>query len=288
VLSVVGEEVTAVLTAIHEGNGVRSGLSVAPQIAFSQQADRAHAMRNLIGGLLQAAESAKLVDLFLWSDMAGLVDARFHEKRNEGVVMLDLSRGPEALFRKFSANKKAAIKQAIRYGVSIAQAESRGDISEYYAVYVDWSRRKLLPVIDEDQFQETVALRGSRRVFLARHNGRVIAGIVVRFFPGSVMEYAANSSLTDALCLRPNDLLNWRAIEWGCSEGMTKYNLGGSHFFLRRFGGELVPTTRHRLDLTVFQRYAIGDWIVGTVEKTRPFIPPRMVEFGRSMRGRFR
>jgi len=98
---------------------------------------------------------------------------------------------------------------------------------------------------------------------------------VVRFFPGGVMEYAANSSLESALHLRPNDLLHWRAIEWACGEGLTKYSLGGAHLFLRKFGGEVVPTTRHRLDRSAFRRYAIGDWIAERAEDIRPFLPSR-------------
>jgi hypothetical protein len=153
-------------------------------------------------------------------------------------------------------------------------------------VYADWARRKGLPVTGAQQFQDMFALTRNRRLFLARYEGQVIAGVVVRFFPGGVMEYAANSSLENALRLRPNDLLHWRAIEWACAEGMTKYNLGGAHLFLRKFGGEIVSTTRHRLDLSVFRRYAIGDWIAERVEEVRPFLPSRVVDLGRSLRNR--
>ena len=66
--------VTGVMTGIHRSDRVQSGLSNHPQIAFSRHADRSLAMSNLIAGLLQEARFAKLVDLFLWSDMAGLVD----------------------------------------------------------------------------------------------------------------------------------------------------------------------------------------------------------------------
>jgi hypothetical protein len=243
-------------------------------------------MKNLIAGLLQEAPSAKLVDLFVWSDMARLIDERFHQKRYEGAVMLDLERGLHTLFRKFSANKRTNIKKAIKFGVSVEQARSHDDISAYNAIYVDWARRKSLPTLKEEELQETFALTANRRLFLARHEGRVIAGVVVRFYPGGVMEYAANSSLSSALHLRPNDLLHWRVMEWACAEGLTKYSLGGAHLFLRKFGGEVVPTTRLRLDLSVFRRYSIGDWIVDRATEARPFIPEHVIALGRSLRSR--
>jgi len=286
ILSLSGEDVTAVLTAVHDGGRVQSGLSVRPQIAFSRRADRSLAMSNLIAGLLQEAQSAKLIDIFIWSDMSQLVDTRFHQKDCEGVVMLDLSLGPDSLFRKFSANKRTNIKKAIKYGVSVDAAKGRDDVAAYYCVYADWARRKALPITGEEEFQETFALTGNRRLLLARHEGRIIAGVVLRFFPGRVMEFAANSSLESALHLRPNDLLHWRAIEWACGEGMSKYSLGGAHLFLRKYGGEVVPTARHRLDLSLLRRHAIHDWIIDRAEDARTFLPERILELGRSVRSR--
>jgi len=215
-----------------------------------------------------------------------LVDTRFNQRNCEGVVMLDLGLGPDALFRKFSQTRRNDIRRAIRYGVSVGPARDRDDVFAYYAVYVEWARRKSLPITGEDQFQETFALTNNRQLLLARYEGHVVAGVVLRFFPRGVVEYAANSSLANALHLRPNDLLQWRAIEWACAEGMTKYSLGGDHLFLRKSGGDVLPTTRHRLDLSLLRRHAIGDWIVDRVAEVRPLLPEAVVELGRSVRNR--
>jgi hypothetical protein len=285
ILSLSGEEVTAVLTGIHNGAYVQSGQSVRPQIVFSRRADRVRAMANLVDGILVEAASAKLVDLFVWSDMDALVNSRFRQRRHEGVVMLDLSHGPDFLFRKFSQTTRNEIRRAIKYGVSVDIATKREDISSYYTVYVDWSRRKRIPFVDEDEFQAMFSLTQNRRLFLARHESQVIAGAVLRFFYGGVAEYAANSSLEGALQLHPNHLLQWRAIEWACAEGMTRYSLGGAHFFLRKFGGEVVTTTRCRLDLSMFRGYRVRDWLADTAERARPLLPDRLTNVARSLRG---
>jgi hypothetical protein len=285
VLSMVREDVTAVMTGIHYSDRVQSGLSNRPQIAFSRHADRSRAMSNLIAGLLQEAGSASLVDLFLWSDMAGLVDARFRQRPCRGVVMLDLSLGPDALFRQFSQARRNRIRRAIKYGVSVEPAESCDDISAYYAVYVDWARRMCWEIAGEEQFQEEfLTTRKNRQLLLARHNGEVIAGVVLRFFPGGVVEHAWHSSLESALYMRPNDLLHWRAIEWACTNGLTKYGLGSTNLFLRQFGGEIVRTTRHRLDRSLFRRHTISDWMIDRVEEVRPFMPQRVVGLASSLR----
>ena len=288
ILSIVDEDVTAVMTGIHNSDRVESGLPLRPQIAFARHADRSRAMNNLIGGLLQESKSAKLVDLFLWSDTAGLVDACFRQRTYEGVVMLDLSLGPDPVFREFTKVRRKRIRRAIKHGVTVEPAKSCDDISAYYAVHVDWTRRRSRPIIGEEQFQALFASGRNRRLLLARYNGGIVAGVVLRFFPGGVVEVAANGSLESALYLRPNDLLFWRAIEWACVEGLTKCNLGGANLFLRQFGGKVVQTTRHRLDLSLFRRFAIGDWMADRVEGGRQSIPPGVAEFGRSLRSHVR
>jgi Acetyltransferase (GNAT) domain len=286
VLSLTGEEVTGVLTGVHERKRVQSGLSVRPQIAFRRDVDRARTMDNLVDGLLAEANRAKLVELFVWSDMTTLIESRSRQKACEGVVVLDLSRGPDTLFGKFSQNKRRNIKRAIECGVSVAGATREDEISEYYEVCVDWSRRKGLPIPKKERFENIFSLTGNRLLLLARHQGEIIAGVVIRFVPHGVMEYAANSSLENALHLRPNDLLHWGAIEWGCRQGMTKYSLGGTHLFLRKFGGQIVPTTRCRFDLSIFRRYTMHDWLAEKIEQARMFTPEVMFTVGRSLRCR--
>ena len=286
VLSIEDDEVTAVLTGVIDRAHLQSGLSVRPQIAFSRRADPLRAMSNLVAGLLAEAQFAKLVDVFIWSDMAHFVPSRFHRRQYEGVVMLDLSLGPDLLFRKFSGNRRTNIKKAIKYGVSVAPASCREEISAYYAICADWSRRKRLPIATEDEFQQTFALTHNRLLLVARHHDTIIAGVVVRFFPCGVMEYAANCSLEDTLHLRPNDLLHWRAIEWGCREGMTKYSLGGTHLFLQKFGGQITPTTRCRLDLSLSRQYTIKDWVAEKVQQVGPFVPGNLQATVRSLRAK--
>src|SRR5215471_14866381 len=120
--------------------------------------------------------------------------------------------------------------------------------------------------------------------FVARYEGKIIAGVVIRFCPSAILEYAANSSLESALRLRPNDLLHWRAIEWACREGLSHYSLGGAHLFLRKFGSEIVSTTRCRLDLSTLRGYTLRDWLAEKVDQGRMQLPPGLLAKGRSWR----
>src|SRR5260370_39157609 len=86
VLSLSGEEVTAILTGTNDGAYVQSGLSVRPQIVFSRRADRLRAMAHVLAGLLVQAESARPVELFRWTEVAALGPPRFLQKHCQRIA----------------------------------------------------------------------------------------------------------------------------------------------------------------------------------------------------------
>jgi hypothetical protein len=117
-------------------------------------------------------------------------------------------------------------------------------------VHGDWSF---------ESFEKTVNLRSNRRLFLASFSGKVIAINIFRFCPGGLFESAANSSLDQFMHLKPNDLLQWKGIQWACAQGLRRHSLGGTHEFLLRFGGTVVPILRYRLDRTLFRRHDLKE-----------------------------
>src|SRR5205085_837248 len=79
----------------------------------------------------------------------------------------------------------------------------------------------------------------------------VTAGSFYRLCPNGVVEYAANFSLPEFQRLRPNDLIGWHALKWACGGGFSHFSMGGSHLFLRRFGGKIHRTYRYSRDTSV-------------------------------------
>ncbi len=172
--------------------------------------------------------------------------------------MLDLTRGPEALLKDFSRNRRTNVRHALKQGIEVSQATTTEDLHALYDVYTHWCARKNIAPITYETSEEACSLR-SRRLFLARYSGRVIAAISIRLHSTGMIEFAANSSYEDALKLKPNDLLHWHVIQWACREGFTRYNLGGAHLFLRKMGGTIQPIYRYRLDRTWLRRLQIEE-----------------------------
>jgi hypothetical protein len=254
-----GDNIAAVLTGLHQADEVICGLPSRPQVCIDRQLDISRAVEALSGGLLEEAGSAKLITVFAWTPLDCVQHLNFRHRALEGNVVLDLTQGSKVLLSQCHENRRRNIRHASRHGVEVFQACSEGDFRAYYDVYRRWrhTARKQIEgdLVPFDVLLTAYNLRDSRRLFLARHAGRIIAGTSIRFARGGLLEYAGNSSLDEYLHLRPNDLLEWKTIEWGCEEGFLRYSLGGAHPFLRKTGGTLVPIHRHRFDRTWFRHH---------------------------------
>lgn len=268
VLACNGKDVVGVLTGLHEGDEIACGQPARPQICIAEDEDPVSAVAALARGLLEEAGSSKLVTVFSWVALEGIERFGFKSRQLEGDVMLDLSLGPDTLFKHFDENRRRNIRSAMRNGVEVFPLTTSQHVREYYNVYREWRhtpRKKIVwEEVSFDVFEQALTLDASRKVFLAKHAGKIIAGITLRMYPGGLLEYAAGHAIEEYVRLRPNDLLHWRAIEWAYTQGFRAYCLGGAHPFLRKFGGNVTVIYRYRLDRTFLRREdlreALNDW----------------------------
>jgi len=282
VLALEGGEVTGVLTGLHEGNEVHCGLPSRPQICVDPTRDANATQRALMQGLLSEAGPAELITVFTWPSLQLPVFANrgFRRRQLPGNVVLDLSQGADAVFKQFSKDRRRNIRFAEKNGIEVQLATTPQDIVEAYEVYTAWREtdRKELhgTAFTSEIFERAAQLTNNRRLFLARLSGKVVAINIFRLCPGGLFESAANSSLHEFMHLKPNELLQWRGIEWACSQGLRRHSLGGSHQFLVRFGGTVVPIVRYRLDRSFLRKHDVRDAVRDLGRETLRKMPPSL------------
>jgi hypothetical protein len=280
VLAFEGSRAVAVLTGIHEGNQAICGLPTRPQIAVDPNADVNAALGALLRGLFEEAGTEKLITLYTWPSLEHRHFAKQGFRRHEfqGCVVLDLTLGPEALFQKFSKNRRRGIRFAETQEITVRIADNEEDLRRAYDVYLQWRGTGRKSIKGErrafDYFEAAHKLQNNRRLFIAESSGRVIAIDMFRFHPAGLIEYAGNCSLDDFLRLKPNDLLLWKAIEWACSQGLRRFSLGGADLFHRQFGGSVAPVVRYRLDRTLLRRHDLQEIVVDAARRTFHKLPP--------------
>lgn len=292
VLALDGPSVTAVLTGLHKDGEVLSGLQSRPQISVDPAADHGAALAGLARGLQQEAGSKKLITVFTWSSLPlnSFETHGFQSRELEGDVVLDLQPGPESLFKELHASRRKNVRHGLRAGVEVSRATTVEDAEAFYRVHIGWhqTKRKKIksPQMPWEAFLERFRQNGNFACMLARYSGRVIAGIVLRFCPGGLVEFSHHSSLDDFLYLKPNEVLQWQCIEWACQQGFRRCSLGGAHTFHRRFGGRVVPILRYRLDQSFLRHHDRYESTVDSMRKGFRRLPPSLQNRVRRMMGK--
>lgn len=270
------------LTGVVNRGSVTSGQIGTPQICIDKSVDPQLAATLLADGLMAVCASAKLLTVFSWFSIDAFRKMRFRETLTTGTAALDLSAGPEKTFSRLKG--RSQIRHAISAGVQVRQATPE-DLPEYYAILKDWSAQKGLPCPSFEVQQESFRLTNNRRLFLAVHEGKIIAGTPVRFYPGATAEYAWNASLPEFQHLRPNDLIHWRIIEWACQQGIHTYLLGATHTFLLKYSDRVIPTYRYVADRTFFRTHTLKENLAHTAVRAYRSLPPGLKNTLKRLRG---
>jgi serine/alanine adding enzyme len=163
---------------------------------------------------------------------------------------IDLSPGPDSLWKGLKNNAIGPVKQARKSGVTVRAATRLEDMSSFYRVFLA-NRKKLgIPCFAPGFFSGMwlkLCEENLARLFLAEKGGRTLAGILLLLHRETVIDgYAA--SLPDFYELRPNDLLVWEAIQWAAQAGYHVFDFGadspkqkGLLAFKKKWGGVHYP-----------------------------------------------
>jgi len=292
ILAIDNKRVAGVVTGLQPDKNITCGLPARPQISVDPTGDTDTTLETLAQGLIGFSRSAGLVNVYSWPslELSPFSAHGFRRLQLRGNVVLDLTQGADALFKQFTKDRRRNIRYAEKNGVEVSEATTANDFADAYSVYSTWRERRGTAAqgrtLTFEVYQRTMGLKGNRLLLLARVDGKPVATNVFRFFPGGLFESSANNSLDEFIHLKPNDLLQWRGIEWACQHGLRRHSLGGAHEFLLRFGGTVVPVLRYRLDQTWLRRNDLQDVVEGLGRRIVRKLPPFAEDGLRTLAGK--
>ena len=188
--------------------------------------------------------------------------------------VLDLTGGVDVVWKGFSGSRRKSIRKAERSGVEVECDATGRLLPEFFELYARsearWAQQQHEPLVlarfrtrfrDTLEKWQTIAAHadGGYRQWVARHDGRPVASIIVMF--GANVHHTRGAMDKEfASPVRANDLLFWHAIQAACATGAASYHLGESGWsgplsdYKERFGArpfdypelrlERVPITR--------------------------------------------
>lgn len=183
---------------------------------------------------------------------------------------LDLSLSDEQILAQMSPKGRYNLRLAWKHGVEVVRTHEISDLKTFYGLFEETSRRN-------DFFAEPIgfflnlasALFPSRmaELYLAKHEGEVLSGIVVVFFGRRATYLYGGSSLTRRNVM-PNYPLHWEALRDARERECVEYDLYGydpfdrpSHLYagITRFKKQWGGSRRDRIggmDCVFYDRLA--------------------------------
>jgi CelD/BcsL family acetyltransferase involved in cellulose biosynthesis len=153
---------------------------------------------------------------------------------------LTLSSNPAEVYAKFSKMHQRNIRKAERLGVTVKRGCSAFDVQTFYRLHL-MTRRRLGVPIQPRRFFRLLARRlmatGLGFILVAYVNQTPVAAAVFLAWNG-VLVYKYGASDPRYWEYRPNNLLFWSAIRWGCEHGYHTFDMGRTDLDdqgLRRF-----------------------------------------------------
>jgi lipid II:glycine glycyltransferase (peptidoglycan interpeptide bridge formation enzyme) len=144
---------------------------------------------------------------------------------------IDLSRGADALWKRFKNSVRKNINRCIEEHVEVRTLTTIDEYRQFYNVYTKFRKDNNLYVFPFSHLLAHVEIlkpKGHFELFAAFHDKRIIATLGVNIYNGIITEVlAANSVYSSRQKLNPNDFIKWEIIKWGCQKGYRIYDLGG-------------------------------------------------------------
>jgi hypothetical protein len=125
-----------------------------------------------------------------------------------------------------------SVHKALKLGVQVRPADTVADLKAWYKIYLETMRRNVVPPRSYRFFLslwESMRPLGLLQLMLAELDGRkgkrLLAGsLFLRF--GQTVHYAFNGARKESFSLRPNDLIQWQAIQNSCLDGFRWFDFG--------------------------------------------------------------
>jgi lipid II:glycine glycyltransferase (peptidoglycan interpeptide bridge formation enzyme) len=143
--------------------------------------------------------------------------------------VIDVSPPLDEIQARWKPKWRYNTRLAAKAGVRVRAAKSVEDFARWYALFQATSTRDNFTIRGPEyyrRFWQQGYCDGDTALFLAEHDGKLLAGILVHRF-GREATYLFGASSNEGREMMPNHALQWSAMQWARSRGATRYDLFG-------------------------------------------------------------
>ena len=182
-----------------------------------------------------------------------IVERRFSQSTTAisppATVILDVTQDSDTLLAAMSRRTRYNVRLGIRKGVIVREGDE-SDLGSYYRILETTARRQGFSPFPERYFAEmwrVLEPRGHLNLFIAELDGEAVSAQIVVPFGAMVVNKMSVWSGRQGES-RPNEALQWSAIEWSRDAGYAHYDMEGINPEAARalLGGGVLPESLHQ------------------------------------------
>lgn len=143
-------------------------------------------------------------------------------------IIIDLKPGLQEILAGMKAHTRRNVRLSKRRGVTVREGHEE-DLATYYQLLLTTSQRKGFDVFPEAYYRQMWVVLGSRgylKLLIAEYGGEVVSAMLVIPFGDTLLNKLSVWSGQHGQA-KPNEALQWAAIQWAKSHGYRYYDLEG-------------------------------------------------------------
>lgn len=156
--------------------------------------------------------------------------------------------------KQLNSTKRRDIKVSRKEGAEVILVENETDLKDYYNLLVHLYKTKVKTPLFPYEFFKQLSRLPEGRIFVVKHQGRVLGGSVCVELPNRVLyEWFVCGLDREIKNVYPSTLATWGAIEYAATHNISRFDMMGAgkpnegygvREFKSKFGGELVEYGR--------------------------------------------
>jgi hypothetical protein len=157
---------------------------------------------------------------------------------------VDLTCSEEELFARMTSACRRAIRKAEKSGVVVEEATDPGFADDYYSQLREvFAGQNLVPPYPVERVRQLIKhLLSTGMLLLLRARTAEGECIATGIFPamGDCMYFWGGASRLRLRHVRPNELIQWRAMRHWRGRGVARYDMGGDGAYKAKYGGRRI------------------------------------------------
>jgi hypothetical protein len=143
-------------------------------------------------------------------------------------IVIDLNRKLKDIWQALDKRARWGVRKAEGMGLAVKEADNWHEWEQFSRLHQLHGREKHYPTDPPEFFEEMFKLNHKKmaHLFLAKRGKDTVAGSLFLVYKQN-MVFLQNASRRAFLAQNPNNLLQWKSMEWGKENGVTIYDMNG-------------------------------------------------------------